>query len=67
MLPADRRRRVAWGANAPSLSTVIAAAAMMNGAAASSPKLANRVSTILRHQAPQKKKIKLLGAGRVIS
>ena len=33
MLPADRRRRVAWGANAPSLSTVIAAAAMMNGAA----------------------------------
>ena len=33
MLSADRRRRVAWGANAPSLSTVIAAAAMMNGAA----------------------------------
>jgi hypothetical protein len=44
VLSADRRRRVAWGANAPSLSTVIAAAAMMNDRrAASSPELANRV------------------------
>jgi hypothetical protein len=59
VLPADRRRRVAWGANAPSLSTVIAAAAMMNGAAASSPELANRVSTkliFIRHLAPKEKK-----------
>jgi macrodomain Ter protein organizer (MatP/YcbG family) len=50
VLSADRRRRVAWGANAPSLSTVIAAAAMMNDwrVAASSPELANRVSKTLR-------------------
>lgn len=44
MLSVDRRRRVARGANAPSLSTVIAAAAMMNGA-----ELANRVSQNSAH------------------
>jgi hypothetical protein len=51
VLSADRRRRVAWGANAPSLSTVIAAAAMMNDwrVAASSPELANRVSQNSAH------------------
>jgi hypothetical protein len=51
---------VAWGANAPSLSTVIAAAAMMNERRPLSTviaELANRVSTKLRHhQAPEKKK-----------
>jgi len=40
---------VAWGANAPSLSTVIAAAAMMNDWRASSPELANRVSQNSAH------------------
>ena len=66
MLPADRRRRVAWGANAPSLSTVIAAAAMMNGAAASSPELANRVSQNSGMSGTWKKKSNFW-SGRVIS
>ena len=54
MLPADRRRRVVWGANASSLETVSAAAAMMKWSSVFVAFLANR--EFLEQGAPGQKK-----------